>query len=189
MPGEIIFPWRGRATTRNLEIFKIILEIRTEYISLRQTERHMNTHRCPNIEEFKNILKKHSLKATPQRLAVHEAMMSLGHASADMVTEIIIEKGTTKVTVASVYNILTHMAMLGVYDYRLSANNKMYFDVNTFKHIHFYDQENHVFKDVIDEELIELIEAHLGRKKFRGYKIEGIDIQLVGRPTKKKYIA
>ena len=70
-------------------------------------------NRCCNIEEFKVLLKKHSLKATPQRLAVHEAMMSLGHASADMVTEMITQKGTTKVTVASVYNILTNMAMLG----------------------------------------------------------------------------
>ena len=148
----------------------------------------MNSHKCPNIEEFKNILRKHSLKATPQRLAVHEAMMSLGHASADMVTEVIIQKGTSKVTVASVYNILTHMAMLGIYHYRLSANNKMYFDVNTFKHLHLYDHENHVFKDVIDEELIAMIEAHLESRKFRGYKIEGIDIQLVGRPTtRKKY--
>ena len=149
----------------------------------------MHTHKCPDLEEFKAILKKNSLKATPQRLAVHQAMMILGHASADMVTEQIKADETAKVTVASVYNILTQLAMLGIYHYRMSANNKMYFDVNTFKHIHFYDQENHVFKDVIDEELTELIEAHLGRKKFRGYKIEGIDIQLVGRPTKKKYIA
>ena len=149
----------------------------------------MNTNKCPNIEEFKQLLKKHSLKATPQRIAVHEAMIGLGHASADMVTDVITQKGTTKVTVASVYNILTHMAMLGIYDYRLSANNKMYFDVNTFRHMHLYDHENHVFKDVIDDELISMIEAHLGRRKFRGYKIEGIDIQLVGRPTRKKYMA
>lgn len=163
------------------------MECRQEFIPLPEIHENMNPNRCPNIEEYKNILHKHSLKATPQRLAVHEAMMSLGHASADMVTELIVQKGTTKVTVASVYNILTHMAMLGVYHYRLSANNKMYFDVNTFKHLHLYDQENHVFKDVMDEELISLIEAHLGRKKFRGYRIEGIDIQLVGRPTRKKY--
>lgn len=139
------------------------------------------------MEEFKALLKKHSLKATPQRLAVHEAMMSLGHACADMVTESIKEKGTAKVTLASVYNILTHMAMLGVYHYRLSANNKMYFDVNTFKHIHFYDKDNHTFRDVIDDELVRLIESHLSRKRVRGYKIEGIDIQLIGRPTRKKY--
>ena len=147
----------------------------------------MNTHKCPTIEEFKNILKKHSLKATPQRLAVHEAMISLGHACADMVTEAIKEKGSAKVTLASVDNILTHMAMLGVYNYRLSANNKMYFDVNTFKHIHFYDQDNHVFRDVIDDELVAMIESHLNKKRIKGYKVESIDIQLVGRPTKKKY--
>jgi Fe2+ or Zn2+ uptake regulation protein len=149
----------------------------------------MQTNRCPNIEEFKVLLKKHSLKATPQRLAVHEAMMALGHASADMVTDMIKQNSQAKVTVASVYNILTQMAALGVYHYRLSANNKMYFDVNTFKHIHLYDHENHVFKDVIDEELIALIESHLGRKRFRGYKVESIDIQIVGRPSKKKYTA
>ena len=147
----------------------------------------MNTHKCPNLEEFKAILKKHALKATPQRLAVHEAMMNLGHASADMVTDAIKEKEAAKVTVASVYNILTQMAMLGIYHYRLSSNNKMYFDVNTFKHIHFYDQTNHVFRDVVDDELVALIESHLSRKRVRGYKIEGFDIQLVGRPSRKKY--
>lgn len=147
----------------------------------------MTNHKCPNMEEFKNILKKHSLKATPQRLAVHEVMINLGHASADMVTDALKEKGTAKITVASVYNILTQMAMLGVYNYRLSTNNKMYFDVNTFKHVHLYDQDNHLFKDVIDDELISIIEAHLGRKRFKGYKIESIDIQLMGRPTRKKY--
>ena len=148
----------------------------------------MNNHRCPNLEEFKEILRKHSLKATPQRLAVHEAMMELGHASADMVTEMIKGKGTAKVTLASVYNILTQMAMLKVYNYRLSANNKMYFDVNTFKHMHLYDSENHMFKDVVDDDLVALIESYLTRKRVKGYKIESIDIQLVARPTKKKYV-
>ena len=141
------------------------------------------------MEDFKQLLKKHSLKATPQRLAVHEAMLTLGHASADMVTEAISQKGEAKVTVASVYNILTNMAMLGIYNFRHSANNKMYFDVNTFKHMHLYDQENHIFKDVIDDDLIALIESHLSRKRIRGYKIQSIDIQLVGRPTRKKSIA
>ena len=146
----------------------------------------MNTHKCPTLDEFKAILKKHSLKATPQRLAVHEAMTELGHASADMVTELIQSKGTAKVTLASVYNILTQMAMLKVYSYRLSANNKMYFDVNTFKHMHLYDHENHTFRDVIDDDLIKMIESHLGRKRIKGYKVEDIDIQLVARPTKRK---
>ncbi len=140
------------------------------------------------IDLFKAELKKHSLKATPQRLAVHEAMLELGHACTDMVTEVIKAKGTTKITVATVYNILTQMAQLGIYQYRLSSNNKMYFDVNTFKHMHIYDKDNHTFKDVIDDELYELIESHLRRKKFKGYSVECLDIQFVCRPTKKRAV-
>jgi Fe2+ or Zn2+ uptake regulation protein len=146
------------------------------------------THTCPDIEEFKKILKRHSLKATPQRIAVHEVMMELGHASVDMVADMLKKNTDIKITLASVYNILTQMAMLGVYHFRLSSNNKMYFDVNTFKHIHLYDQDNHTFRDVIDDELMKLVEAYLGRKRFKGYRIEGIDIQLLGRPTRKRYV-
>ncbi len=142
-----------------------------------------------DMDHFKDVLKSHSLKATPQRLAVHEAMLKLGHASADMVTEEIQKSSGTKVTVASVYNILTNMAGLGIYHHRLSANNKMYFDVNTFKHFHIYDSENHEFKDVIDNELVELIENYFSKRRFRGYSIENIDIQLVGKPTRKKKAA
>lgn len=144
------------------------------------------TQKAANIEQFKNILKIHSLKATPQRLAVHEAMLKLGHASADMVTGEIQKGSQTKVTVASVYNILTNLALLGIYHHRMSANNKMYFDVNTFKHLHIYDYENNEFRDVIDNDLIEMVERHLSKKRFRGYRIEHIDIQLIGKSTKKK---
>ena len=146
----------------------------------------MTISRNTNIETFKTDLKRHGLKATPQRLAVHQAMMKLGHASADMVTNEIKKNGATKVTVASVYNILTNLALLGIYDHRMSSNNKMYFDVNTFKHLHIYDCENHEYRDVIDEELLDLVEKHLTRRKFKGYRIEDIDIQLIGRPTRRK---
>ena len=114
--------------------------------------------------------------------------MELGHASVDMVADMLKKNTDIKITLASVYNILTQMAMLGVYHFRLSSNNKMYFDVNTFKHIHLYDQDNHTFRDVIDDELMKLVEAYLGRKRFKGYRIEGIDIQLLGRPTRKRYL-
>ena len=140
-----------------------------------------------NIEQFKSLLKKHSLKATAQRLAVHEAMMQLGHASADMVTDAIRKKGETKVTVATVYNILSQLALLGIYDYRMSANNKMYFDINTFPHIHIYDREAHHYRDLMDDELLSMIQDRLRHKRFRGFKVEHIDIQLVGVSSKKKF--
>lgn len=143
-----------------------------------------HTHTAPGIEEFKKLLKKHSLKSTQQRLAVHNAMLKLGHASADMVTEEIRSQGTTNVTVASVYNILSQIALLGIYDHRMSANNKMYFDVNTFRHIHLYDYVNNTFKDVIDDDFMDNLDAYFAKKKFKGYRVECLDVQIVCRPSR-----
>jgi Fe2+ or Zn2+ uptake regulation protein len=144
-------------------------------------EQKVNT---PSIEEFKKLLKKFSLKATSQRLSVHEAMLKLGHASADMVKEEIRKNGKAKITVASVYNILSQMALLGIYNHRYSSNSVMYFDVNTFKHMHLYDHINNEYKDVIDDELIKDVETSLMKHRFRGYNVEGIDIQIICRPSK-----
>lgn len=138
----------------------------------------------PTLDEFRTQLRRHNLKATRQRLAVHEAMMGLGHASADMVREALVQQGS-RVTVASVYNILSQLADLRIYGRRLSATNKMFFDVNTYKHIHLYDRENHTYRDLVDDELSTLVNAHLKLRKFKGYSIEDIDIQLIARPTRK----
>ena len=139
----------------------------------------------PSLDEFRTRLRRHGLKATRQRLEVHEAMMGLGHASADMVTEEIARRGVVRVTVASVYNILSQLADLKIYSRRLSSNSKMYFDIHNYRHIHLYDRENHKFRDLQDEELMELVQAHLKRRKFKGFTVEDIDIQLIARPTRK----
>ena len=57
------------------------------------------TPNMPTTDEFRTRLKRHGLKATRQRLEVHEAMRTLGHASADMVSEEIGRRGNVKVTV------------------------------------------------------------------------------------------
>ena len=56
------------------------------------------TRSAPDISQFKNILKEKGLKATPQRLAVHDAMLKLGHASADMVAGQMQSAGITRIT-------------------------------------------------------------------------------------------
>lgn len=139
----------------------------------------------PTLAEFRTLLRRHGLKATRQRLAVHEAMLSLGHASADMVTETLSTFPDVKVTVASVYNILTQLADLKIYGRRMSANNKMYFDINAGRHLHLYDRENHRYRDILDDEFLEDVLSRLKRRKFKGFTIEDIDIQFVCRPTRK----
>lgn len=137
------------------------------------------------LDQFVARLKAKGLKATPQRIAVHEAMMDLIHAGADDVCKWISGRSDTSVTVASVYNILSQLASIGIYKRRLSANNKMYFDVNSASNLHLYDVVNNEYRDIMDQELTDIIEAHFKKRRFRGYKIEGVDIQLVCHPTRK----
>ena len=143
-------------------------------------------NKAPTTEDFRELLRNSGLKVTPQRIAVHEAMLRLGHASADMVTAEILAAKKAKVTVAPVYNILTQLSLLGIYHHRMSENNKMYFDVNTFKHFHLYDTVNHSFTDVIDDELYQQIEDRLIGRRFKGYKIDGIDVQILAHPSVKQ---
>jgi len=138
------------------------------------------------LPQFKDKLRSCSLKATPQRLAVHRAMLDLGHASADEVCRWIGNDCEAKVTVASVYNILAQMTLIGVYNHRMSTDNKMYFDVNPKKHIHLYDRINNEYRDMDDDSLLDDIEKQLKRKKFKGYHIEEIDISLICTPTTNK---
>ena len=69
----------------------------------------------PDILQFKRMLRDKDLKATPQRMAVHEAMSALGHAAAEEVSQWIAEHGEVSVSPASVYNILSTLADLGIY--------------------------------------------------------------------------
>ena len=141
-----------------------------------------------DMEAFKKLLQSHDLKATPQRIAVHSAMMVMVHASADMVYEAVTKAGECKITQASVYNILSGLADEGIYSRRLSANNKMFFDINSYRHIHLYDTRNHQFLDVEADELLAAAEQGLRRRRFRGYKIDDIDIQILCHPTRKKLL-
>jgi len=141
-------------------------------------------HPITTPDELRSQLRRHGLRATKQRMAVHEVMMELEHASADMVQEKLAERGA-KVTVASVYNILSQLADYRIYSRRMSATNKMFFDIVASRHIHMYDRENHTYRNLQDEELSTLVAAHLKRRKFKGYTIEDIDIQLIAKPTRK----
>lgn len=137
-------------------------------------------------EQFVLALKDKGLKATAQRLAVHEAMSSLVHASADEVANYISEHSRVSISTASVYNILSQMAELGIYATRFSPDNKMHFDVVGGKHIHLYDAKSGDFIDIVDDELLELVENHVRHKRYKGYKVENIDIQIVCRPRKQQ---
>ena len=138
------------------------------------------------MQKFKALLKQHKLKATPQRLAVHNVMLQLIHASAEQVADVLKEASESKVSVSSVYNILSQMASLGIYGRRLSVNNVMYLDVNPENHLHLYDPQNNVFKDVQDPDLLMEIEERIKRHRYRGFRVSSVEVNVICHPPKKR---
>lgn len=139
-----------------------------------------------DVGMFCEYLKGRGLKATPQRVAVHEAMLELVHASADMVSGYIRENSATKVTDASIYNILSELSDMGVYSRRMSSCSKMYFDLVSTPHIHMYDSTTCEYRDIPDDGLLSLVETAIRHRRFPGYKVDGIEIQVLCHPTRRK---
>ncbi len=139
----------------------------------------------PDILQFKRLLRDKNLKATPQRMAVHEAMSALGHASAEEVSQWIAEHGEVPVSPASVYNILSTLADLGIYGRCSGRAGRKVFDVRARQHFHLYDTRNESWRDLEDPTLLSLLEAQLKGRRFKGYRIEGFELQLLCRPTRK----
>lgn len=147
------------------------------------------THRQPaDPESFSRMLGTYGLKQTPQRMAVHRAMLKLTHADADTVYDAVVAEGACRIARSSVYNILSSLADTGIYARRYSSNGKVMFDINAWRHIHLYDTTNHEFVDIDAPDLLEEVQAFLKGRRFRGYRIDDLDIQILCRPTKKKLL-
>lgn len=136
--------------------------------------------------KLKEFLNARSMKATPQRLAVHEALCALGHASAEEIAGYISKQTDKVITVASIYNILNQFTELGICAARLSPGNKKIFDFNTCPHIHLYDSSSHTMKDLADNGIVETVQNLLKKRRFPGYKLDSIELVLVCHQKKKK---
>lgn len=142
-----------------------------------------------DIGRFSELLRDRGFRVTKQRLAVHTAMLTLGHASADEVLEHIEDRQKgLEVSVSSVYNILSKMSDLGLYNRIHGIGGKVVFDVNPGRHIHLYDTKVQQFKDIEDDELASLIEAQLKLRTFRGYRMDRFDLHIICHPSRKKKI-
>lgn len=130
------------------------------------------------MQTIKEKIQHSGLKATPQRIAVYNAMKHLGHASADMVVEVLKDSFPT-LTVATIYNVLESFVMSGLVVRRYSSNNKMYFDINTFEHAHIYDKETNTYSDYDDPELIKVVMDYLSKKCSKDITFSNVDIQLI----------
>ena len=136
-------------------------------------------------DKFGSALRSRSLKATPKRIAVHEAMLELVHGSADAVTRYINDKMGMEISAVSVYGTLSLLSDIGIYGRRLSADSKMYFDVDPEPHVHLYDTVNSEYRNIADDKILDLVGNHFKGRRFRGYRVDGVDIKIICHPTRR----
>lgn len=112
--------------------------------------------------DIKDVIRKHGLKATPNRVAVLEYLLnSKEHPSAEMVKEYLNSLGN-KFSLATIYNILESFVEKGVImQIRDDNSNMMRFDANTSFHLHVYNIKTNEISDYYDEKYCKRIENDL----------------------------
>lgn len=122
------------------------------------------------------------LKVTPQRIAVYQALLALGHVCTDDVVGEV-HKTAPNISVATIYNTLDSLLEHGLISQLHTGNNKKYYDVSTHQHSHLYGKSNHRIEDFDDPTLEAMIREYIARQPIEGFDLADIQIQLVGEFT------
>ena len=131
-------------------------------------------------KEVGKILKESRLRVTPQRVAVLEALMEgNNHPSADDVVRIVREQ-YPNIAVGTIYHILDNLVQKGILSKVQTEQNVVRYDAVRERHFHLYSTEEDVIEDYFDNELMELIRTYLKENKIKDFKVNNINLQLIG---------
>jgi Fur family peroxide stress response transcriptional regulator len=131
------------------------------------------------------ILVENDLKVTPQRIAVLEVMLNLNnHPNADIVIDYI-RINYPHVAIGTVYKTLEKFVSKGILSRVKTENDVMRYDPVPEKHHHLYCIESDRIEDYFDNDLNEIIDKHLKKKKIPNFKVKDIKLQIVGEFTDK----
>ncbi len=133
-----------------------------------------------SIEEIRNKLTEKGLKVTPQRLAILDAIFKLGnHPTADNIIEYI-RQSNPNIASGTVYKVLDTLIENKLVKKVTTDRDVMRYDGIMENHHHLYCSECDLIEDYMDEELDEVLKEYFKKKKFTGFKLEDIVVQIRG---------
>jgi Fur family peroxide stress response transcriptional regulator len=111
------------------------------------------------------LLKNHTLKATPQRLCILDTLQECGHATLEDVQKIISKKFPT-LSLSTIYRNLNEMMQKEIVSEVKIANKKDYFELKKSKHVHLVCQQCGKIEDfnISTNDISKQIEAKTGDK-------------------------
>jgi Fur family transcriptional regulator, peroxide stress response regulator len=138
------------------------------------------------ITEIRNKLVEKGLKVTPQRIAILEAIIKLNnHPTADKIIDYI-RNNHPNIATATVYKVLGALVANELIIKVKTEKDVMRYDAVMERHHHLYCSESDRIEDFVDTELNDMIEKYFEKKKIKGFKIEDVKLQIIGKFLKDK---
>ncbi len=133
-----------------------------------------------SMDDIRKKLTDKSLKVTPQRMSILEAIYALdNHPTAENIIEYIRESHPNIAT-GTVYKVLDTLVSNKIIKRVKTDRDIMRYDGITKNHHHLYCSECDLIEDYIDEELDAILKAYFKKKTFPGFKIEDVILQIRG---------
>jgi Fur family transcriptional regulator, peroxide stress response regulator len=125
-------------------------------------------------------LRDSSLKVTPQRIAVLEALNNLkNHPTADKIKEYVV-KNHPNVAVGTIYKTLETFVDKGLVKKVKTEKDVMRYDAILENHHHLYCEDTERIEDFFDDELDSLIDKYFQKKKIPNFNVKDIKLQIIG---------
>jgi Fur family peroxide stress response transcriptional regulator len=138
------------------------------------------------IAEIRNKLIEKGLKVTPQRIVILEAIIKLNnHPNADNIIDYI-RINHPNIATATVYKVLDALVANELIIKVKTEKDVMRYDAVMERHHHLYCSESDRIEDFVDTELNDMIAKYFDKKKIKGFKIEDVKLQIVGKFLKDK---
>ena len=125
------------------------------------------------------------LKITPQRIAVLDALVILqNHPTAENVIDYIKSKHPNIAT-GTVYKTLDTFVNKNIIKRVKTDDDIMRYDAIKERHHHLYCAESNRIEDFYDDDLYDILDNYLKKKKIPHFTIDDIKLQIIGRFTDK----
>jgi len=137
-----------------------------------------------NIEDIRKKLKVNGLRVTPQRIAVLSVLDNTDkHPDADQIASMV-RIQHPNIAVGTIYHILDNLVKKGIINMVHTDKNVVRYDAVTSRHIHIYSEEDNRIDDYFDDELYALIDDYLKKKEIKGFSVEDVRVEFLGKFTK-----
>lgn len=131
-------------------------------------------------ENIREQLKQKGLKITPQRVAIHEAIIKLkNHPTAENIFNYI-KKNHPNISIGTVYKVLDSFVEHNLLRKVKTEKDVMRYDAVLYHHHHLYCLGTERIEDFEDTNLDKIINEYFEKNKIKGFKIKNINLQITG---------